>query len=124
MRHDRFESFLWGELLLFALLGATLGLFLSYPSLRTPYTLPELKLVLATVFLLAGALVSLLTAIRATVDGRRVDLLLSAGFFATSLSWLAFEVVPEVTRSGSTAANAWARLPGPSAGLPLLSAAP
>ena len=53
--HTRFEGFLWGQVLLFGLLGATLALFLAYPSLRKPYSLPELKLVLATVYMRAGS---------------------------------------------------------------------
>ena len=68
MQHDRFEGFLWGQVLLFGLLGATLVLFLRFPSLRAPYSLPELKLVLATVFMIAGALVAILTATRFTVE--------------------------------------------------------
>ena len=78
MRHDRdpLKAFLWGEVLLFALLGAALALFLAYPTLRHPYRLPELKLVLATVFALAGGLVALLTATRFAVEGRRFDLFL------------------------------------------------
>jgi signal transduction histidine kinase len=114
MRHDRFESFLWGEVLLVALLGATLGLFLSYPSLRTPYALPELRLVLATLFMLTGGLIATLAGTRFAVEGRRFDLLLCAGFTVTSLSWLAFTVLPGVAgrdlRSASVAGSAvgWA----------------
>src|SRR5919199_6379312 len=93
MRHedggrDTFEGFLWGEVLLFALLGAALALFLSYESLRQPYELPHLRLVLTTLFALAGGLVALLTATRFAVEGRRFDLLLCGGFFPTSVSWL------------------------------------
>jgi signal transduction histidine kinase len=124
MRHDRFESFLWGELLLFALLGATLGLFLSYPSLRTPYELPELKLVLATVFMLAGALVAVLSATRFRVEGRRFDLLLCAGFSTTAVSWLAFTVVPGIVRHEGGTANGWAAVAGPSIGWSLIALAP
>jgi hypothetical protein len=88
MHHDRFEGFLWGQVLLFGLLGATLALFLRFPSLRAPYSLPELKIVLATLFMLAGALVAILTATRFAVEGRRYDLFLCCGFSVTSLSWL------------------------------------
>ena len=61
MNHDRFEGFLWGQVLLFGLLGATLALFLRFPTLRAPYALPELKVVLATVFMIAAGLVAILT---------------------------------------------------------------
>jgi signal transduction histidine kinase len=97
MRHDRFESFLWSQVLLVALLGATLALFLRFPSLRTPYAQPELRLVLATVFMLSSGLIALLCATRFGVDGRRFDLLLCGGFLAMSLSWLAFTVAPGIT---------------------------
>ena len=68
MQEDRWEGFLWGQVLLFGLLAAALGLFLSYPSLRTPYQLPQLKLVLATLFMLAGGLVALLSGTRFSVE--------------------------------------------------------
>ncbi|HEY3962484.1 MAG TPA: histidine kinase [Gaiellaceae bacterium] len=96
MRHDRFESFLWGQVLLVTLLAASLGLFVSYPSLRTSYSQPELRLVLATVFMLAAGLVAVLAGTRFAVEGRRFDLLLMAGFTVSSLSWLAFTVGPGV----------------------------
>jgi signal transduction histidine kinase len=96
MRHDRFESFLWGQVLLVALLAATLGLFVSYSSLRTSYSQPELRLVLATVFMLATGLVAVLAGTRFAAEGRRFDLLLAAGFAVSSLSWLAFTVGPGV----------------------------
>lgn len=101
MRHDRFESFLWGQVLLVALLAASLGLFVSYPSLRTSYSQPELRLVLATVFMLAAGLVAVLAGTRFAAEGRRFDLLLAAGFAVSSLSWLAFTVAPGV--AGNTA---------------------
>jgi signal transduction histidine kinase len=96
MRHDRFESFLWGQVLLVTLLAASLGLFVSYPSLRTSYSQPELRLVLATVFMLAAGLIAVLAGTRFAVEGRRFDLLLTAGFTVSSLSWLAFTVGPGV----------------------------
>jgi signal transduction histidine kinase len=96
MRHDRFESFLWTEVLLVALLGATLALFLRYPSLRTSWTQPELRLVLATVFMFTTALIAALCAARFSVEGRRFDLFLCGGFFVMSFSWLAFTVVPGI----------------------------
>ena len=106
MRHDRFESFLWSQVLLVALLGATLALFLRFPSLRTPYAQPELRLVLATVFMLSSGLIALLCATRFGVDGRRFDLMLCGGFFAMSLSWLAFTVVPGIAGGDAHIASA------------------
>jgi uncharacterized membrane protein YkgB len=67
MHTNRFEAFLWGQVVLFGLLGSTLALLVAFPSLRHAYSLPELKLVLATVFMLAGGLVALLSATRFAV---------------------------------------------------------
>ena len=128
MRHeherDAFEGFLWGEVLLFALLGAALALFLSYESLRTPYELPHLRLVLATLFALAGGLVALLTATRFAVEGRRFDLLLCAGFFTTSAAWVAFTVGPAVSEAAERRTETWAGLAGRLLGWALIAAAP
>jgi signal transduction histidine kinase len=124
VHNDRFEGFLWGQVLLFGLLGATLALFLAYPTLRHPYSLPELKLVLATVFLLAGGLVALLSATRFGVEGRRFDLFLSTGFFITSVSWLAFSVVPSIAQADSRRTELWAAIIGRMFGWALIAAAP
>jgi signal transduction histidine kinase len=112
MRHDRFQSFLGGQMMLVALLGAALGLFLRYPSLRTPYALPELHLVLATVFTLGGGLIALLAGARFGVDGRRFDLFLCSGFLVSSLSWLAFTVAPGLSGGDSWVAGAGGRALG------------
>ncbi|HEY2327082.1 MAG TPA: sensor histidine kinase [Gaiellaceae bacterium] len=112
MRHDRFESFLWGQVLLILLLAASLGLFVSYPSLRTSYDLPELRLVLATVFMLAAALVAALAGTRFAAEGRRFDCLLAAGFAVTSLSWLVFTVAPGVSGNSELSASTAGRALG------------
>jgi len=41
---NEYQSWLWGEILLAGLLGASLALFLAYPVLQTRYDLPELRL--------------------------------------------------------------------------------
>ena len=120
----RFEGFLWGQVLLFGLLGATLALFLAYPSLRAPYSLPELKLVLATVFMLAGGLVAVLTANRFAVEGRRYDLFLCCGFIVTSLTWLAFTIIPDIVRHNDNKTELWAAIAGRMVGWGLIAAAP
>jgi|SRR5579862_586741 len=112
MRQDRFESFLWAQLALAAVLGATLTLFLTIPSLRTPYTLPDLRLVMATVFTLVGAFIAALSAMRFGVDGRRFDLLLCLGFLVISLSWLCFTVLPTVASDQESAAAVIGRAVG------------
>ena len=124
MHHDRFEGFLWGLVLLFALLGVTLALALAYPSLRHPYSLPELKLVLATIFMLAGFLVALLSGTRFAVEGRRFDLFLCTGFFVTSVSWLAFSVVPSIPDNEARRTELWAAIIGRILGWALIAVAP
>ena len=42
-----FDAFLWGEVLLFGLLGAALALFVAYPSFRPAYGVPEASISLA-----------------------------------------------------------------------------
>ena len=124
MHHNRYEGFLWGQVLLFGLLGATLGLFVAYPTLRTPYGLPELKLVLETVFMLAGALVAVLTANRFGVEGRRYDLFLFTGFFVLSVSWLAFSIVPAIAHRSENRTELWAAISGRMFGWGLIAVAP
>ncbi len=89
MRDDRFQSFLRWQVMLVFLLAASLALFLAYPSLRAPYVEPQLRLILSTVFALSAALIAVLCGARFTVDGRRFDLFLGAGFLAIGLSWVA-----------------------------------
>jgi signal transduction histidine kinase len=120
MRQERFESFLWVQILLVALLGATLGLFLSYSSLRTPYALPELHLFLATAFMLISGLIAALSATRFAVEGRRFDFVLCGGFLIISFSWLVFTVVPIVSGGVESAAATAGR----TAGWLLIAAAP
>ena len=91
---DTYQAWLWGEVLLIGLLGAALALFLSYPSLRMSYHLPELRTVLTTVMMLAGMLVTILAGARFSVEGRRLDLLLAGGFFAGAAANLAFGIAP------------------------------
>jgi signal transduction histidine kinase len=121
---DPVEAFLWGEVLLFALLGAALALFLTHPGLRTSYHLPELKVVLATLFALTSGLVAALTATRFAVEGRRVDLLLCCGFFVTALSWLAFSIVPAVAQEHGGRTELWAAIVGRLLGAAVIAAAP
>jgi signal transduction histidine kinase len=89
-----YQSWLWGELLLFGLLAASLALFVTYPSLRPTYELPQARLVLDTLVSLAGILVAVLAAVRFSVDGRRLDFWLCAGFSIAAGSTFAFGIAP------------------------------
>ena len=101
-----------------------MALFLRFPSLGAPYSLPELKLVLATVFMIAGALVAILTATRFAVEGRRYDLFLCCGFLVTSLAWLLFTIVPAVSHTPGDRTELWAAISGRMIGWGLIAAAP
>lgn len=123
-RRSDFHSWLWGEVLLTCLLGASLALFIAYPALRTQYNLPQLWLVLQTTTTLAGLLVALLAAVRFSVEGRRTDLLLASGFLVGSLSSGAFSVAPLLGGGPLRRPEGWAALISGVLGLALAAAAP
>ncbi len=123
-RRSVFQSWLAGEALLACLLGASLALFLSYPVLRTQYDLPELRLVLETAMALAGLLVALLAAVRFSVEGRRLDLLLASGLLVTSLSAAVFAVGPVLGGGSLHGPEGWAALIGGMIGQALVALAP
>jgi signal transduction histidine kinase len=109
---DAFEALLWGEVLLFGLLGATLAFFAAYPELRPTYHLPELRLVLQTTIVLAGAIVAVLAATQYAVDRARVNLLLASGFSVAAGSALAFSIVPILGGQPLHRTEAWAGVAG------------
>jgi signal transduction histidine kinase len=121
---NEYQAWLWGESLLAGLLGASLALFLAYPVLQTSWDLPELRLVLQTTMALAGLLVALLATLRFSVEGRRVDLLLSSGFFVSSLSAVAFAIGPLLTGRDLEPAEAWAALLGAMLGQAMIALGP
>src|SRR5688500_10750313 len=107
-RHAKatFESWLAGELLLVALLGSATALSRTTPSLRSTYELPEGRLVLDTAVVLAATIVAILAAVRFSVEGRMLDLLLAAGFCVAGVGTLAFGIVPVLDGSPQEAAEA------------------
>jgi signal transduction histidine kinase len=119
-----FQSWLWGEILLTGLLGASLALFIAYPVLRTQYDKPQLLLVLKTTMALAGVLVALLAAVRFSVEGRRTDLLLASGFLVVSFSTAGFGIVPVLGGGALPRPEAWAALIGGLLGQGLIAVAP
>jgi signal transduction histidine kinase len=121
---NEYQAWLWGESLLAGLLGASLALFLAYPVLQTSWDLPELRLALQTTMALAGLLVALLATLRFSVEGRRVDLLLSSGFFVSSLSAVAFAIGPLLTGRDLEPAEAWAALLGAMLGQAMIALGP
>ncbi|HEX6491033.1 MAG TPA: ATP-binding protein [Gaiellaceae bacterium] len=114
MRRDdsAYQSWLWGEILLFGLLGAALALFVTYPHLRPTYELPQARLVLDTLVALAGILVAVLAGVRFSVDGRRLDFWLCAGFSIAAGSTFAFGIVPVLGGQPLDRTEQWAWIAG------------
>jgi signal transduction histidine kinase len=121
---DDYQAWLWGEVLLIGLLGATLALFVAYPELRNTYSLPQVRLVLDTAVTLAGATVALLAGLRFSVDGRRLDLLLCGGFAAAAASTFAFSIAPVLGGQPVHRVEFWAGLGGRLFAAALIAAAP
>ena len=105
---DAYQTWLSGELLVAGLLGASLALFLAYPSLPTSYALPHLRLVLATVIALGAGSVAVLAGARFGAEGRRSGLLVACGFFVVALANSAFVVAPAVAEAETPASAGWA----------------
>ena len=132
MRHDAerarpyrgFRLFLRDEALLVSTLGISLVLVVSGSLVRASYSLPQLRRVLATIFVLAGGLVALLTATRFAVERRRFDLLLCGGFLAASVATLAFTIAPAVMDVTQSHDEAWTGVATTTVGWVLIAAAP
>jgi len=105
---DDFQAWLAGEILLIGLLGASLALFVTNRHLQTAVYLPELRLVLQTIAAFAAGIIAVLAGVRYAVEGRRLDLLLSAGFIVASVSTTAFSIVPALNGHPIHRPEAWA----------------
>jgi signal transduction histidine kinase len=123
-KRDDYHAWLWGEVLLIGLLGATLALFLAYPSLRSTYALPQVRIVLDTAVMLAAAIVAVLAGIRFSVEGRRLDLLLCGGFGAAGAATLAFSIAPVLGGQPLDRTEAWAGIGSRLFAALLIAAAP
>src|SRR6266545_2278339 len=121
---DDFQAWLWGEILLFGLLGAALALFLTQDNLQTRFSLPQLGLVLQTVMAFAGAIIAVLAGVRYAVEGRRLDLLLCTGFLVGSISIAAFAIAPVLNGHPLHRPEAWAGMVGRLLSWTLIAAAP
>ena len=121
---DAYQAWLVGELLLVGLLGAALALFLAYPDLRNTYELPALRLALDTGIMLAATVVAVLAGIRFSVEGRRLDLLLCAGFSTAAATSLCFGVAPVLGGDPLATPEAWSAVGGRVLALALIAAAP
>ena len=124
-QNDAYQTWLWEGALLLALLAAALTLFVAYPSLREPYELPDLRLVLDTTVMLAALVVALLAGIRVAVDGRWADVLLCAGFSTAAATYLAFALIPVFALGDERApVEGWAWHGGRIVGMTLVAVAP
>jgi signal transduction histidine kinase len=125
MRNEEnaYQSWLWGEVLLFGLLGATLALFVTYPDLRPTFELPQVRLVLDTMVALAAVLVAVLAGVRFSVDGRRLDLLLCAGFSLAAGSTFCFGIAPVLGGQPLHRREQWAWIWGRALAAVLIAAA-
>ena len=121
---DAYNDWMRGEALLIALLGAALALFVTSSHLRNTYELPAVRLVLDTAVTLACAIVAVLAGIRFSVEGRRLDLVLTCGFFVASTTTFAFGVAPVLGGTALGRTEAWAGVAGRLLGASLLAAAP
>src|SRR3954447_19345036 len=107
---DAYQSWQVGELLLVGLLGAALALFVSHTTVRSAWSLPQLRLVLDTAVAVASALVAVLAGIRFAVEGRRPPLLLCAGFTTSAAGTPAFAIAPVLGGDPQQRAEAWCAL--------------
>ena len=107
-KEDAYQAWLWGEVLLLGLLGSALALFVTYPSLRDTFELPQLRLVLDTAVTLAAGMVAVLAGVRFSVEGRKLDFLLCSGFFVAALSTFAFGIAPSFGGETVERGEAWA----------------
>src|SRR4051812_13493694 len=121
---DDFQAWLGGEILLIGLLGASLALFATNRHLQSEVYLPDLRLVLQTIAAFAAGIIALLAGIRYSVEGRRLDLLLSAGFLVASASTMAFSIVPSLNGHPVHRPEAWAAVVGRLLSWVLIATAP
>jgi signal transduction histidine kinase len=121
---DAYQSLLWGETLLLALLGAALALFLAHPALRASAQLPELRLVFDTSIVLAASLVAVLAGVRFTLEAQRRELLLLAGFATAAAGGFTFAVLPAFDGADVGRETSWAALAVGLAATALIAAAP
>ena len=109
---DDFQAWLGGEILLIGLLGASLALFVARQDLQTTVSLPELRLVLQTIAAFAAGIIAVLAGVRYSVEGRRLDLLLSTGFMVASVSTAAFSIIPALNGHPIHRPEGWAAVVG------------
>jgi len=122
---ERYRSWLIGELLLVCVLGIGTILLLATGRLDG-YALPNARIALDTSVAITATMVAVLAATRFLVEGRAMDLLLAAGFFATGAGTFAFAVAPVLSgdENGLGSVETWAAVGASLFGAALIAVAP
>jgi signal transduction histidine kinase len=107
-KRSTYVSWLLGEIVLIGLLAGAVGVFASNPAIPRTYALPETRLLLNMTIGLAAALVAVLTGVRFSIEGRRFELFLCAGFGVTAVSEIFFSVAPVLGGQPLHRTEAWA----------------
>jgi signal transduction histidine kinase len=122
--HQTYRSWLFGELLLVALLASATALFAVRDTFTSSYTLPEARLAFDTAVAVVATIVAVLASIRFSVEGRVLDLLLAAGFFSIALGTAAFGLVPLLGGGTLDPEAVWSLLGSRILGAALIAIAP
>jgi signal transduction histidine kinase len=123
VRRDSYRSWLLGELALVGVLAlATVTLALI--GRLGGYPVPQARLALDTAVVVVAAMVAVLAAIRFLVEGRLLDLLLSAGFAVSAVGVAAFGVAPKLGGDPLSEREAWAAIAAQVVGAALIASAP
>ncbi len=122
-RHDSYRSWLLGLLALTCVLGLA-TLLLALIDRLEGYELPQARIALDTAVAVVAVMVAVLAAIRFLVEGRLLDLMLSAGFFTSALGTFFFGVAPKLSGDPLPAREAWAAIAAQVVGAALIAAAP
>jgi signal transduction histidine kinase len=104
-----YRSWLVSELLIVAVLALATVLLAATDRLGG-YELPEARLVLDTAVAIVASMVAVLVAIRFRVEGRALDLLLTAGFAVIALGTFVYGVLPGLDDGERTNRQSWAVL--------------
>jgi signal transduction histidine kinase len=112
-----YRSWLVSELLIVAVLALSTVVLAATDRLGG-YELPEARLVLDTAVAIVASMVAVLVAIRFRVEGRTLDLLLTAGFAVIALGTFVYGVLPGLDDGQLTNRESWAVL-----GIELVAAA-
>ncbi len=106
-RPETYRSWLVGELVLVLLLGGATAYFAATSSLGG-YVLPQARLALDTAVAVCATIVAILASVRFRVEGRVLDVLLAAGFFAAGVGTFAFGVAPALGGDTLNGSELWA----------------